>query len=105
MKILATTTVIRGTGACEVFMNDVLNKEIAKMNENHNAKIREMWSELQASNNHRNDLLANRLEIVRAALAKPTSTISRIKEWFEITWCKFWGLCEVAGLWKHGSHK
>ena len=99
MKMLATTTIIRGTGACEVFINDVLNKEIERMNKEHNERVQALANRLQAAEDHRDDLLTDRLAVVRACNAKSAKPFAAFRERAEILWCQLWGIGEALGLW------
>lgn len=99
MNIVATTTVIRGNGACEAFMNGIVNEEIEKMNERHQKELCAMESELGAVKTHRNKLLASNLAAVRACNARSVSWFVRLKEDITISWCKLYGLGEALKLW------
>lgn len=99
MNRLATVTVIRGNGACEAYVNGVIQEEIVKMKERHERELVTMESELAAAKSHRNDLLGEKLAVVRAANAKSISWFERVKERIIITWCQIWGMGEAFKLW------
>ena len=99
MSNIMTTTIIRGTGECKVFMDGVLNKEIEKMNERHQKELSILEAKLESSNNHRDDLLTSRLAFFRACDAKHVSWFARFKERIEILWCQAYGLGEAFKLW------
>lgn len=99
MRILATTTVIRGNGACEAYMNGLLNEEVKKMKEHYEKALSVTEAELEAAKGHRDDLLYKHLAEVKAMVAKPTSIFKRIHERIEIAWCMFWYFGKVLKLW------
>lgn len=101
--MLATTTVIRGNGACKVFMDGIMNEEVEKMTERYEKELSAKEAELQATKNHRNDLLYRTLAEVRAMLAKPVSIIERIRERLVIIWCQIWGIGEALNLWSYDN--
>lgn len=93
MKRIATTTIIRGNGACEAYMNGIVNEEIEKMKDCYEEKLSVLEAKLQSKEDHLDNLLTDRLIERRAMFAKPTSIIKRIRERIVITWCQIWGLC------------
>ena len=103
MKKIATTTVIRGNGACEAYMNDIVNKEIAKMNKQHQMELSRQEAELEATRNHRDRLLADKLDSMNNKNAYKESFWQRFKDALEMAWCKFWGITYVLGLWRHND--
>lgn len=100
MKRLATTTVIRGNGACEVYMDGLLNEEIKKLNERHEKELSEKEVKLQVTKNQRDDLRYKDLIALRAMVAKPMSIAARLRERLVIIWCQIWGIFECL---KHGK--
>lgn len=99
MNRIAAVTVIRGAGACEVYMNGIVQEEIEKMKERHNKEMRAKEAELEATKNRLNDTLSDRLGVIRAGNAKRVSTLARIREKIEILWCQFWGMGYEFGWW------
>ena len=92
MNRVATATVIRGTGECEVYLNDVVNKEIAKMKEQHKLELAKIDEELKATKNHRNKLLADRLAVIKADREERPSLFTKVRENVENVWCVTYGM-------------
>lgn len=81
--MIASATVIRGQGECEAYMNGVVMKEMKRLNAIHAA-------EMGTVKNHRNRLLAERLEKL-----KPVQKVSlweRLKDFVATAWAQFFGL-------------
>lgn len=92
MNRVATATVIRGTGECEVYLNDVVNKEIAKMNEQHKLELTKIDEELKATKKHRDKLLADRLAVIKADREERPSLFTKVRENLENAWCVTYGM-------------
>ena len=101
MKMVATTTVIRGNGGCEAYMNGVVRKEILKMSERYKKEMARKDAELSAVKRHRDLLLGDKLKSVEYAVEKKNTVFSKIREWIVKDWCMFWALCSVLGLWEY----
>ena len=99
MNVIATTTVIRGNGACEAFMNGIVNEEIKKMNERHERELMTLSNELEATKNKEKQLLAEKLPMVRALAAKRYRPLSEVREKLEVAWAVVWYLGMKFGLW------
>lgn len=99
MKMLATTTIIRGNGACKVFMDGVMNDEVAKMSERYERKIEALTNELTATKNKETTLLTEKLPMIRACTAKRTGIINHIREKLEVAWAFVWWLGNKCNLW------
>lgn len=99
MKMLATTTVIRGNGACEAYMNGIMNEEIKKMNELHRQEMEAVINELQSKTNRENDLLAEKLPKIRAYTAKRSGRIYDIRDKLEVAWAFVWYMGLKFKLW------
>lgn len=83
MNMIASTTIIRGKGQCEAYMNNVVMKEMKRQNDRHAAEMAVMTKS-------RNGLLADRLEAYKPE--QKESLWHRIKEKLEIAWCVFFGM-------------
>lgn len=110
MKLLATTTIIRGNGACKMFMDGIANEEIEKVNEelkkmkeNYEKELSAKEAELEATKNHLNDVLTEKSTELRAMLVKPVSFVERIRERIVIIWCQIWGMGEALNLWSYDN--
>lgn len=108
MERIATVTVIRGNGACEIFMDGIMreeiekvNKEIEEMKERHNQELVTIESELEATRGHRNKLLSRKLDILRAGNARNVSWLARLKERIVIIWCQIYGIGVELKLWDY----
>ena len=101
MKMLASATIIRGNGACEMFMNGLKDEEIEKMKEQYENELSAVKAELESTKNKRNELLTNRLPTMKAVLAKPTSIIERFRERIVITWCQIYGIGSEFKWWTY----
>ena len=99
MKMLATTTVIRGKGACEAYMNGIMNAEIEKMNELHRQEMEAVINELQSKTNRENDLLAEKLPKIRAYTSKRSGVFSDVLDKFEVAWAFVWYMGLKFKLW------
>lgn len=99
MNVIATTTVIRGNGACEAFMNGIVNEEIKKMNERHEQELMTLSNRLESAENGRNNRLAARLPMIRAMTAKRYKPLGGVREKIEVAWACIWALGMEAGLW------
>ena len=97
MNRVATTTVIRGNGGCEVYINGIVKEEVKKLNERY--KIKE--AELMAAKDHCNRLLSHNLNTLEVYNVKKKSIFTRIVEGIGIIWCKIWGFGVVIGLWDY----
>lgn len=99
MNVIATTTVIRGNGACKVFMDGIMNKEIEKMSERYERQIEALSNELAATKNKENKLLAEKMPVLRACIAKPCAPFSAVRNKLEVAWALVWYLGTEVGLW------
>lgn len=90
MNRIATTTIIRGNGACEIYMNGIVKEEIRKINEQHAMEMRTKDAELQAARAHRNKLLADNLEAARARNCHRKTVFSRIRKLCLVAWAIVW---------------
>lgn len=104
MKMLATATVIRGNGACEAYMNGIMNEEIKKMTERYERKIEALSNELNATKNTEKRLFAEKLPMVHACTAKCCSPFSDIREKLEVAWAFVWYMGEKAKLWSYDNN-
>lgn len=104
MKVLATTTVIRGKGACEAYVNGLANEEMKKMQERYENELSNKEAELQATKNNRDDLRHKDLTEVRAMFAKPISIVERVRERLVIIWCQIYGIGEELKLWSYDKN-
>lgn len=87
MNMIASATVIRGQGECEAYMNGVVMKEMKRLNAIHAA-------EMGTVKNHRNRLLAERLE----KLAQKEKWWVRLKDRLETAWAVFIALLLELGF-------
>lgn len=99
MKMIATTTVIRGNGACKVFMNGIVNDEIEKVNERYERKIMALSNELEATKNKETQLLTEKLLMIRPYTAKRCGVLSDIREKIEVAWAFVWYMGKKFKLW------
>lgn len=102
---IAATTVIKGAGACQVYMDGVVSEEIKRLNEMH-ARELETWREkVKACQAHENKLLAERLKAVDK-MVNPfgirriyRAVVDRIQVVWAMLWVANWRLgrwiCEV----------
>lgn len=90
MGIIATTTVIRGKGACKVFMDGIMNEEIEKMNEQHKKELETVRNELEATKSHLNRALKKDLAPIRAMVARRSRPFQRVLEKIEFVWGCIW---------------
>ena len=98
---IATATVIRGNGGCQVFIDGVVNAELQRQ---------QMMMQAERERAHmiegrRNRMLGERL---KASAPKRRSPLERLKDAIETAWAMVWaitaGKCwldmgETAGLW------
>ena len=102
MKRIATATVIRGNGACEAYINDIVNKEIMKMNEQHEMELSRRESEMEAIRNHRDKLLADKMvSLTKHKKSKFKRFWKRVKDSLELAWCRIWIMGCILGLWTY----
>ena len=90
MKMIATTTVIRGNGACKVFVDGIMNEEIEKMNERHKKEMEAVCNELEATKSHLNRSLKRDLAPIRAMVARRSGLLYKIREKIEFVWGCIW---------------
>ena len=91
MKMIASTTVIRGNGACKVFMDGIMNEEVEKMKEQHEREIMALTNELNATKNKETQLLTDRLPMIRDKI--------------EVAWAFLWWLGTRGRLWYDDNNR
>lgn len=99
MKMIAAATVIRGQGECEAFMNNIVNAEMHRLNEQHRRETEAIREEMSAAKEHRDELLNQRLSQVRAKTARRNGRMHRIREAISMAWAMFWAIGGEIGLW------
>ena len=105
MKMIASTTVIRGNGACKVFMDGIMNEEVEKMKEQHEREIMALTNELNATKNKETQLLTDRLPMIRACTAKRCGVFSTIRDKIEVVWAFLWWLGTRGRLWYDDNNR
>ena len=83
MNMIASTTVIRGKGQCEAYMNGIVMEEMRKQNDRHAVEM----AAVRASRDRLADGLIESYKRVQRE-----SWLHRIKEKIEIAWCVFFGM-------------
>lgn len=99
MKMIASTTVIRGNGACKVFVDGIMNEEVEKMKEQHEREIRALTNELNATKETEKRLYAEKLPSVQEYTNKRYGLLSDIRDKLEVAWAFIWWLGTKRGLW------
>ena len=89
-RMIATATVIRGKGACKIFMDGIVNDEVAKMSERYERKIEALTNELTATKNKETTLLAEKLPMIRACTAKRYGPFNNVRDKLEVAWAFVW---------------
>lgn len=97
--------VFRENGACEIFVNGIVNEEIKKMKERYEKELSVMEAKLQAKTGHLNKNLHKDLMAVKVMVAQPVSLIERIRERIIITWCQIYGIGEALKLWSYDGNR
>lgn len=97
MKMAAT--VIRADGACDIFVNGILNEEIRRINLEHENEVKMMLNKLADAEKQHDDFLAYRVAFIRQNMAESVSRLDIFREKLETAWCKLYGLGEVLGMW------
>lgn len=99
MKMIASTTVIRGNGACKVFMDGIMNEEVEKMKEQHEREIMALTNELAATKKTEKRLYAEKLPSVQEYTNKRYGLLSDIRDKIEVAWAFLWWLGTRGRLW------
>lgn len=94
MKRLATTTVIRGNGACKVYMDGLMNEEIEKMRERYERQIEALTNELEATKRNETRLLTEKMPMIRVCAAKRYGLLNDIREKLELAYGFVWCMCD-----------
>lgn len=99
MGILGTATVIRGKGACELFVNGIRDEEVHRINELHNKEIETVKNELKKAKNrmammpaeiHEKGYTANKLVKLRFGEFDRPSVFRRLLNMIELAWAYTW---------------
>lgn len=98
MNRIAACTVIRGSGACQAFMDGIKDEEMERQNAMNRRELAIVKAELDARRGNENRLLADRQMAMRATLAKRHGLFWRIKDRVEYVWCVLWALMLEWGL-------
>ena len=96
-----SVTVIRGTGACDVFVNDILQEEFKRQNEMWAKEMTIVKAELQATKGHLNKELAKKLEKVKKITDEVQASRNSIKEYVIWIWGTIYYYSEKWGLVKY----
>lgn len=99
MKVIAAATVIRGNGACKVYVDGVMNKEIEKMSKQYERTIEALTNELEATKNNETRLLSEKLPMIRACSARRYGLVNDIRESLEMAYAFTWCLGERVRDW------
>jgi len=107
---IAAATVIRGKGACSVFVNGIADEEVEKNNELHAKELETVMNELKAVKKRMNNVpadicraerLARNLAGLRLDAAKPRGIFRRIREGIGFIWACVWCYGLKFGLWEY----
>ena len=105
MQRIAAVTVIRGNGACQAFVDGMVNEELRRQQE----KLEAAEDRANRMEEDRNRLKGVRLTEIRWALTGKHGLLRRIRNAIETAWAIVWaitaGKCwiemgETAGLWE-----
>ena len=99
MKRIGTATVIRGNGACKVYVDGVMNSEIEKMSEEYKRMIEALENELEATKGNESRLLTEKLPMIRACSARRYGLVNDIRESLEMAYAFIWCLGERVRDW------
>lgn len=108
MNTLATVTVIRGKGECDLIINDIRDKEVHRINELHAEEMELVKNELKRTKDcmtmmpvtiYKKERLAGEFIKLRfGEFAKP-SVLRRIRDGIEFVWACIWYCGLKLGLW------
>lgn len=107
---VAAATVIRGNGACGLFVNGIANAEVMRNNELHTKELEIVMSELKNIKKRMTDVpagicraerLARNLASLRLNAARPCSLFRRIREGVVFIWGCIWYYGLKLGLWEY----
>lgn len=70
MNRIATTTIIRGNGRCEAYMNGVVMQEMKRLNERHAAEMRSKDIEIELKRNANHRLLCEKVDSYKKEMYK-----------------------------------
>lgn len=99
MGILGTATIIRGKGACELFVNGIRDEEVRRINELHTKEIETVKNELKKAKNrmammpaeiHEKGHTANKLVKLRFGEFERPSVLRRLLNAIELAWAYTW---------------
>lgn len=100
MVRIAAATVIRGEGACQAYIDGVVNEEVKRLNERHRIETAAVREELSAVRGHRNELLTARLTQIKASTARRRGWWRRLRDRLADAWAMFCAITLETGLWE-----
>ena len=117
MGILGTATVIRGKGACELFVNGIRDEEVRRINELHTKEMEIVMNELKKTkdrvrmmpiDSYKRSRFASKMIDLRLGNVGRPSPFQKFKETVVFVWACIWvagcklGLC---GYWDDEENK
>lgn len=88
MQRIAAATVIRGNGACQAFMDGVVNEELRRQQE----KLEAAEDRANRMEEDRNRMKGERLAEIRWVLTGKRGPLRRIRNAIETAWAMVWAI-------------
>lgn len=92
MNRIAAMTVIRGDGECQTLMNGVIQKDIERLNVEHNKELEDLKFRLETVTKNRDRLQANVINDINEMVEEHVKVIDKIRDGIEYAWCMMWGM-------------